>query len=138
MHGTLALSARRYFVLGFLAQATLCFAGSLAAYLGGVPEFIKMSRFDLGLHFLMIGGLAFFLDGALAHRPLTRFAAHPRLAPFLVLTVAGIEELAQSLSPLRSCDWTDYAADAFGVLFFSWLSKRIANGSRAARERSEV
>jgi VanZ family protein len=66
--------------------------------------------------------LAFFLDGALALKPLT---GSVRLAPVLVLACAGIEEYAQRFSPRRTSSWSDFAADAVGVALFSWMAGRV-------------
>jgi hypothetical protein len=99
------------------------------AYLGQLPNPSFLFRhYDLICHLVLIGMLAFFLDGVLNFRPL--FANPPRLewlrlAPVVILTFAGIEELAQSLSPNRTCNFWDFAADVTGVMLCSHLALRL-------------
>lgn len=83
-------------------------------------------NFDKIAHAVLIGLLAFFLDGALDFRPLVRGWRFPRLGPTLVLAVAGIEEYAQRFSAHRGSSILDFAADLAGVCFFSWLARRVA------------
>ena len=65
-----------------------------------------------------------------------RGLAFPRLAPFAVLLVAGIEEYLQRLSPRRSSSWSDFVADAIGVCFFAWLSLRVDTAYRMSAARA--
>jgi hypothetical protein len=119
-------SMKRLFRAGFAAHLALVVAISIGAYTGVLPTAIAaVPQLDKLGHAILIGGLAFFLDGALGHRALLRERAFPRLAPVLVLMVAGIEEYAQRFSSRRSSSWGDYAADVVGVCFFTWLSLRV-------------
>jgi VanZ family protein len=122
------------FCLGFAAQLTLVVLISIGAYTGMLPTSLPQFAYadKLG-HAVLIGGLAFFLDGALEHRRLFRDHAFPRLAPSAVLTVAGVEEYLQRLSPRRSSDLADFAADVVGVCFFTWLAARVTAWRAAAR-----
>jgi len=104
--------------------ATLAYLGVLPTTLRGLPHA------DVLGHMVLIGLLAFFLDGALDFRPLFKGWSAPRLAPVAVLAVAGVEEIAQSLSPRRTASLIDYAGDVVGVCFFSWLSKRVADATQ--------
>jgi VanZ family protein len=123
----------RLFRVGLIAQLTLVILIATGAYLGRIPTSLpNLPHFDLLGHAVLIGLLAFFLDGALAFRPLLRGLAFPRLGPVLVLAVAGVEEWAQRFSPRRTSSWSDYAADVAGVLFFSWLARRLAARAEAA------
>jgi hypothetical protein len=116
----------RFFRAGFAAHLTLVVLISIGAYAGALPTSIAaVPHLDLLGHAILIGGLAFFLDGALEHRGLLRDRAFPRLGPVLVLVAAGIEEYAQRFSPRRDSSWSDYAADVVGVCFFAWLSLRV-------------
>lgn len=99
------------------------YAGILPTTLPNVPYADKVG------HAVLIGPLAFFLDGALELRPLVSGWRFPRLAPVLVLTVAGIEEYMQRFSSRRSSSFEDFAADVVGVCFFSWLAGRVARRS---------
>ncbi len=100
---------------------------STLAYLGLLPTTCKgVPGFDLIAHAVLVGLLAFFLDGALAFRPL--FATRLpwlRLAPVLVISLAAVEEAAQSLSPRRTSSLEDFAADVIGICLFTWLAKRL-------------
>jgi len=104
---------------------TLVVGISLAAYTGRLPALPDVPHIDKLGHAILIGGLAFSLDGALDHRGLFKAHAFPRLAPVLVLAVAGVEEYLQRLSPRRSSDILDFAADVAGACFFTWLSLRL-------------
>jgi polysaccharide biosynthesis protein VpsQ len=126
----------RLFRAGFAAHLALVVLVSVGAYTGNLPTSIPaVPHLDKLGHAILIGGLAFFLDGALEHRPLLRDRAFPRLGPVLVLVAAGIEEYAQRLSPRRSSDWADFAADVVGVCFFAWLSLRVARRHEVAASR---
>ena len=96
----------------------------------------KLIRAPL-VHFLLIGGVAFFLDGALRFRPLLP-GRLPwlRLAPVLVASLAGLEELAQALSPYRSSTVSDFVADLLGVVCLSWLARRLSGWLERRRERA--
>jgi hypothetical protein len=124
---------RTFFRAGFVAHLSLVVLISIGAYTGKLPTSLpNFPHADKLGHAVLIGGLAFFLDGALGHRTLLRDRAFPRLAPVLVLVVAGIEEYLQRLSPRRSSDIADFAADVVGVCFFTWLAGWIDR--RAGRE----
>lgn len=114
---------RRFTIYGLVVYlalditiGTMAYMGSLWAFLPGIPHF------DFAGHFVLIGGLAFFLDGVLDYRPVTRRVPWLRLAPTAVLTVAGIEELLQALTPRRTSSVSDFVADVLGVYFLSWVS----------------
>lgn len=123
---------KRFFRLGLAAQLTFVILMGTGAYAGFLPTYIAaVPHLDWVLHAVFIGGLAFFLDGAIDHRPL--FRGHGSLAGAIVLAVAGFEEWAQRFSARRSSSLGDFVADAIGVVVLVWLARRIARGS-AARE----
>jgi polysaccharide biosynthesis protein VpsQ len=127
---------QKLWTLGFAAQSTLVVIISIGAYAGVIPTvFQVVPHLDFAGHFILIGALAFFLDGALGYRELIRGRAFPRLAPVLVLTVAGIEEYLQRLSPRRTSDWLDFLADAAGVCFFSWLALHVGRRLEVGERR---
>lgn len=99
--------ARSRFLL--FSHLALIAGATLAAYLDLIPHGIFQYRYaDKAAHFLLFGFLSFLLRGWMGWR----------MAIFVPLLGAGIEELAQSASPHRTCDIWDYAADVAGVLFF--------------------
>lgn len=123
---------KTFFRNGLAVQCTLVLLLSIGAYTGTIPTSVPaIPHLDFVGHMIGIGGLAFFLDGVLDHRPLMRGLSFPRLAPFAVLLVAGVEEYLQRLSPRRTSDWSDFIADAIGVCFFAWLSLRVDSAYRA-------
>ena len=116
----------RLWRIGFSIQLGLVLAISAGAYLGVLPTSLPaVPHADLVAHAVLIGLLGFFLDGALAYRPLLRAAGFLRLGSALVLCAAGLEEIAQRLSARRSSSITDFAADVAGVLLLSWASRRV-------------
>ena len=131
---------KRFFRAGLAAHLTLVIAISIGAYTGLLPTVIqRVPHLDKLGHAVLIGGIAFFLDGVLEHRRAWR---SPSLAALAVLVVAGVEEYAQRLSPRRSSDLMDFAADVVGVCFFVWLSRRLdqagaAGAHLAAPRRAE-
>ncbi len=117
---------KAFFRLGFLAHLSLVVLISAGAYLGFLPTSLPdLPHFDKLGHAILIGGLAFFLDGALDHRRLSPGLPFPRLGPSLVLLTAGIEEYLQRFSTRRTSDPWDFAADVVGVCLFAWLSRRV-------------
>ncbi|MFO0761513.1 MAG: hypothetical protein U0359_33850 [Byssovorax sp.] len=118
---------RTFFALGLAAQLSLVVLIATGAYLGFLPTTLPgLPHADLVGHAVLIGPLAFFLDGVLDHRPLLRPVPWARLAPLLVIAVAGLEEYAQRFSARRDSSYSDFFADVIGIVAFSVLSKRVA------------
>lgn len=127
-----------------LAFVTVIGAAAYLRLLHGLTPSLAQN-YDLVLHALFIGLLAFFLDGSLRFRPLLDGRLRwLRLGPVIVLTLAGVEELLQSLSPHRSCSALDFAADTVGVVLLSsfalrlerwWCSRGSNDGEAADRRR---
>lgn len=128
----MAALSPRLFLLAFGGLLALVIAASIGAYLDLLPREAGFPHADLVGHALLFGLLAATLDGALGRRPLFRAASFPRLAPVIILTAAGLEELAQGLSPCRSSTLSDFLADAIGVFGLSWLVARCARLSASA------
>jgi VanZ family protein len=125
---------KTFYRSGFIAHLTLVVLISAGAYLGILPTAIHgLPGIDKLGHAILIGGLAFFLDGALEHRRVHPSLPFPRLGPAIVLVVAGVEEYLQRFSSRRSSDLMDYAADIVGVCFFAWLSLRVDERLAPAR-----
>lgn len=135
--GGLHLSAvKTFFRLGFVAHLSLVVLISIGAYTGALPTSLPdFPGFDKLGHAILIGGLAFFLDGALGQRRLVAGLPFPRLGPAVIVVAAGIEEYLQRLSPRRSSDVWDFVADVVGVCFFAWLSRRVASMARSVEHR---
>lgn len=125
---------KQFWRWGLVAQISLVILLSVLAYTGHMPAAVGwLRRYDWIGHGLLIGPIAFFLDGVLDHRPLVRGLAFPRLAPAAIAAVAGIEEFLQRYSPQRSSSWSDYVSDVIGIFFCAWLSKRVADAFGEAR-----
>ena len=116
--------------IALAAHLTLVVSIGAAAYLGALPvHFPRYPHSDLVAHALLVGLLALFADGALGFRSLfPGRLALVRLGSTIVLVVAAVEEMAQGLSPMRSSDITDFAADVVGIVVFStagWILHRF-------------
>jgi hypothetical protein len=122
-------SLRRY---GIFAIAALVTGASVAAYLGGIPGFLRVAEADKALHFLLFGLLSFFWvlrwgDGC------WRLGALRLPKAILVpLALATIEEALQTLSWRRAADPLDLLCDSLGMVTFWWLATRFAAPARAA------
>lgn len=128
---------RRHFRWGLAIQLAVDVLIALGAYLGILPTTLpQVPHFDLLAHAVLIGLLGFFLDGALGFRRFLPNVARPRLGALLVILVAGTEEYLQRFSARRTSTWSDFIADVMGVLFFSWLARRVGRednrGSRVS------
>jgi VanZ family protein len=121
---------RRLFRLAFALQLGLDFLIGLGAYTGKLPTSLpQVPHIDLLIHAILIGLLGGLLDGSLGFRRVVPRLAFPGVGAVLVLVVAGIEEYAQRFSPRRSSTYSDFFADVVGVLFFSWLARRLSSAA---------
>jgi hypothetical protein len=124
VEGRPVADARRWRLL--LVGYVLVLCGILAAaYLGLVPtETARLPLFDTAGHFVLIGVAAALADGAWGYRRtlLRLFGATVALptAALVVTAIAAVEELVQLLSPARTFDPVDLAADLGGALAFCW------------------
>lgn len=101
------LVARLLAVLASLAIAILLLIPLPAPVEGfGPPES------DKAMHVLLFGVLAVLWAWALRAATLRRLTA----VAAAVALYGGALELLQTLTPYRSCDWRDFAADAAGAL----------------------
>ena len=128
---------RRVCGIGLVAHGVFISTVAVSAYQGSLWVHLPdIPNLDTAGHFGLIGVVAFFLDGLLAYRPVFRDRAPwLRLAPVAVFTLAAIEEAAQLLSPNRTASWSDLAADAIGIAFFSWLSLRVCRALTSPRSK---
>jgi hypothetical protein len=107
-----------WFRVAFAAHAVLVVVIAALAYSGHlhVPKLFT-SPYDLVAHAVLIGLLGALADGALGFRPLTRWT--PRwlgLGPAIIVALAGVEEILQTLSARRSSSLSDFVADVTGVV----------------------
>ena len=117
----------RSFVIDLLPAALylalLFFAGLIPLASMPGPDFALV---DKVWHLLAFGGLAALLSRVLRHfgRPLQQAIA---IAALVSAALGGLLELLQSLTPYRSADFADFAADALGAglayLVLRWLAK---------------
>jgi len=112
-------------------QAALVFLVTQMAYLDLLPgPLLRVPYMDKVLHFLLFGAVTFWLNFWLMGRaPSPKFIP---LAVLLPLSLAALEEGAQTFSPLRTPDMTDFMADVTGMLFFWWISEGIFAPARPA------
>ncbi len=103
------------------------------AYLRLLPtELPRFPHADQLGHMVLIGLAAPLADGALGRRTVAR--RWLPLGPALVAVVACCEELAQALSPVRSCSWLDAGADLAGIVIFTALG-RLLSGAVSVTDR---
>ena len=121
---------QKFWRYGLRIHLSLVILIVISAYLGKVPKMPQgwLIPSDMIGHFVLIGLIAFFLDGVWQFRPLIPGKMlYLRLAPVVILAVAGLEEIAQRFSPRRTSSWEDFLGDVGGVLFFSWCAKYVAH-----------
>jgi len=76
-------------------------------------------------HFLLVGGMALFLNLALRLRTWRALGRRWLLGGTLVAFAFTVEEISQVWFPSRSFDLLDLACDYAGIMFFGWLARRI-------------
>ena len=118
-------SSNKSWVFAFWFYFGILMTISASAYLKILP--VKSSTipfYDTIGHFLLVGLAAFFGHLALNKRRINCLNFSLPLAPSLVVIFSIVDELLQRLSPNRSFDLTDLAANLVGILFFYWLAER--------------
>lgn len=118
--------ARVLWGIGFALVVLVCLGLTFAAYTERLPP-QKWGAADKAVHFALAGALVFFLDGAFGRRDVKKVP----LAAITVFVATGIEELLQSLSPVRESSFADYAADVAGVVCLVVLGRVLARRFRA-------
>ena len=96
-------------------------SGNLPDYAGFLYDF----RYgDKAGHFVLYGGVAFFLSLAFP-RTFTVWRFHiPYVAIFFLLFALG-EEWSQNLFPRRTPDFLDAACSALGIILGSWAAGHV-------------
>lgn len=96
------------------------------AYLGLLPFYLlRWPYADKVFHFLLLGAIVFWLNLWFKGRKVQILRWTVPLAILLPLVIALLEEAAQSFSPRRTADITDFMSDLAGMLFFWWLSNKV-------------
>jgi VanZ family protein len=80
---------------------------------------------DKAGHFVLIGGMAFFLNLSLGLRELRVWKRGLLLGSVVVAVVFTLEEISQIWIPSRTFDLLDLAGDYSGIIFFGWLARRL-------------
>jgi len=102
---------------GLGLQVALVVVISIQAWMGLVPGgLFRLPGMDKALHALLFGLVAFWG---------TLLSGGRRAAVVVPFGLAFTEEMAQSLSPLRSCDPVDLLADLSGMVLFHVLARWI-------------
>lgn len=112
---------------GFFVVVGIAMRLTYLAYQELLPS--ALVNFDKAVHFTIAGMLAFFLDGALRRRALAFRNWRLPVASVTLLAISGVDEFLQRFSIHRTPDFADYAADVVGVVFFTWLSRRVGRSS---------
>ncbi len=130
------MPTKKFWVYGFCLHVSFVLVIALSAYVEILPTHHKAIPYsDFWGHMILIGMLAFFLDGVFEFRPLLPGKAEwLRLGPVIILTIAAVEEAAQMLSPNRTASLKDFVADVLGIFICSWLAKWLAARTFRARE----
>ncbi len=108
---------------------------SQIAYMGLLPlHLMQWPMADKVMHFLLFGAVVFWLNLWLKGRTVQLGVWAIPVAILVPLTIALVEEGAQSFSPIRSVDIFDLASDLAGMLFFWGLSYKVFRPVLAAPE----
>ena len=122
MHDCIGPTMRRW--LPFLTFLTFIAAVIYAAdrhLARGFFEWVQtLPLGDKAGHFVLMGGLAFLLNRALAGR---KIWPGIQLGGVIVAVFVVAEEISQRWIPWRTFDYTDLAADFAGIAFADWLAR---------------
>ncbi len=107
-------------------QISLALMVTLMAYLGLLPLYLLTWPYaDKVLHLILVGALAFWLNLWMPNWQLQMRNIRLPVAIVLPFAVAAIEEVMQSLSPIRTLDLGDLASDLVGLFVFYLLSRWV-------------
>lgn len=96
------------------------------AYLNILPwSLLHWPLADKVLHFLLFGGVVFWLNLWLEGRQLSVGRWRIPLAILIPFSIALIEESIQHFSPVRTAGLDDLLSDLAGMICFWWLSHQI-------------
>ncbi|MBL1200431.1 antibiotic resistance protein VanZ [Nostoc linckia z18] len=118
------MKSNRFWVFAFWFYFGILMSISISAYLKIIPvELSQFPYFDTIMHFLLLGIAAYLGHLALNKRKIEIFNISLPLTPFLVIFFCIVDEIIQLLTPHRSFDLVDLAADLFGVVLFTFLAE---------------
>ncbi len=122
------MTVHRRWLLAFVLFAVVLLGIFAAAFLGEIPtRLVQIPYYDTIGHLVLYGILAGLLDLALGHHQ-TRIVRTPigiPTAALVVILVAITDELAQGLSPVRTRDVKDVAADVCGIAILLLVTRRF-------------
>lgn len=105
-------------------QIAIAILVSMMAYMDLLPRTLLTWPYaDKVMHFILWGLLAGWLHIWLPGKGWQISKQFLPLAVLIPFSIATVEEGFQSLSPLRTADLTDLAADLCGLLLFWWISR---------------
>lgn len=109
-----------WFYIGIILSITI------SAYLKIIPnEIQRFPYFDTIMHFLLMGFSAFLGHLAFNKRKTSILNFSLPLVPIVISFFVLIEECLQMLSPNRSFDLVDLAADFCGIVLFTLLAEMV-------------
>ena len=115
--------------LPFLLMLTLVVTVVYAADTRLCPRFFHwvaaVPHLDKGLHFVLMGMLAWVANIALRHHRLRLGSFRLLTGSLAVFLIVAVEEYSQRWFPARSCDTWDLLADALGIGCASLLSPDV-------------
>ncbi|MEM7554785.1 MAG: VanZ family protein [Cyanobacteria bacterium P01_A01_bin.84] len=118
------MNSHRSWVIAFWFYIGIIITIVVSAYLRFIPnEIQQFPHYDTILHFLLIGFSAFLGHLALRKRWIKILFIPLPLAPILIGFFVTIEEFLQILSPHRSFDVVDLAANFAGLIIFTLLAE---------------
>ncbi|MBD2388426.1 VanZ family protein [Cylindrospermum sp. FACHB-282] len=120
------MTTHQRWVFAFWGYLGILLTIIISAYLKMLP--VKSSTipfYDTVGHFILIGIAAFLSHLALNKQRINYLNIALPLAPIIVSLLTLTEECLQKLSPNRSFDLMDLAADLCGIIFFTWLAEKI-------------
>jgi len=114
-------------------QIALIFIATQMAYLDILPkDFLSWPFADKVMHFLLFGGVVFWLNLWLNGRAVKLWRWKFPVALLILLVIAVLEEGAQAFSPHRSVDAVDLASGVMGIIFFWKISEVLRTRDQAA------
>ncbi|MUG96250.1 VanZ family protein [Scytonema sp. UIC 10036] len=116
--------SNRFWIFAFWFYLGILLSICISAYIKIIPnEIAQFPYYDTIMHFLLIGMAAYLGDLALEKRKVKIWIFLVPMAPLLVSLFTVSEEFLQKLTPHRSFDLVDLAADFGGIVLFSWLAE---------------